>query len=64
MRTVRQAAIFLAPRWFAQCLSRKNPLKFNHLLHRDKVVTGAIGPQASIGAVVEFWGRAGIGLAG
>jgi hypothetical protein len=64
MRTVRQAANFLALRWFAQTLSRKKRLKINHLLQRDSIVTGAIGPQASIDAVVEFCGRAGIGFAG
>jgi hypothetical protein len=54
----------LGPAQFAQGFSRKIPLYFKHLHEHDRLVTGIPAAQASIGAAVEFWTRASIGLAG
>ncbi|MED5619033.1 hypothetical protein [Ideonella sp. BN130291] len=59
----RKAAIFLALPQFAQSLGTENSLKINHLLHCDDMVTGIVACQPSIGALVEFCSRAGIGIA-
>jgi hypothetical protein len=47
----------------AQNLSRKKSLKIKHLRDYERPVTANTGRQASIGATVEFSGRAVAGFA-
>jgi len=44
-------------------LGRQKALEINTLHHDDNAVTGIIARRASTGAVVEYRGRARIGLA-
>ena len=51
------------PAQIAQVLGKEFALQIKHLHVRDKAVTAISGCSVSVGALVEFSTRAGIGLA-
>jgi len=60
---MRQDTKIQALQRIAQNLSRNKSLKINSLRDCESLVTGMLGRQPSIFAVVEFWARATAGFA-